>query len=466
LGLINDILDLSKIEAGHLEVDRVDCAAHLVINEVVAALAVKAAEKGVRLAFHTEGPLPATIHTDPGKLRQIVTNLIGNAIKFTQTGAVTVTARLGWFGDRAMFVINVQDSGIGIPQDRLESIFDPFTQAESSTSRRFGGTGLGLTISRRFARALGGDVVAQSQPGEGSTFIVTLDPGPVHEVRNLSPEDVQTACAGAGSAGFHAWKFERARVLVVDDGEQNRELVRVVLEEVGLEVEEAENGQVACELATREKFDAILMDMQMPVMDGFAATRFLRQAGASVPIVGLTAEAMKGAEQAVLQAGCSVYLAKPIVVDTLLQILATYIPAERREVSARNEHEQPKLAPQRDETAVVSRLAAHPRLRATVRKFSRRLNEQMAAMDRARAADDFDELCALGHWLKGAGGTVGYDAFTEPALELEQAAKAREAASVAAALERIRDVARRMVVPEGDTVPSSDLNKKGVPYGA
>ena len=239
--------------------------------------------------------------------------------------------------------IDVVDTGIGIPSDRLEAVFEPFTQAEGSTTRRFGGTGLGLTISRQFARGLGGDIVAHSEMGKGSVFSVTLDPGPLDGVRMLEPEEATAAAIDTGPVAGATWQFPPTRVLVVDDGEANRELVRLVLEEVGLSVAGAENGQVGVDMATRERFDVILMDMQMPVMDGFTATRTLRQQGMKLPIFALTANAMKGFEREVLDAGCSGYLTKPVDIDLLLQTLGELLGG--RKVEGTVERRQAAPAP-------------------------------------------------------------------------------------------------------------------------
>lgn len=454
LGLINDILDLSKVEAGRLEVERIECKPHLVIDEVVRVLGVKAAEKGVGLTFATEGLVPESIESDPARLRQIITNLVGNAIKFTASGAVTVTARMGSFAGGDKYIIRVADQGIGIAADKLEAIFDPFTQAEGSTARRFGGTGLGLTISRRFARALGGDVVAQSEIGKGSVFTVSLDPG-AHSPVCMEAAQVASACAAAVQTKSLRWRFDPARVLVVDDGEQNRELVRIVLQEAGLHVEEASDGRMACERIEREEFDLVLMDVQMPVLDGMDATRHLRRAGLTLPIVALTADAMKGIEQRMLATGFSDFLSKPVVVDRLMQTLAKYLRGSSIELTHQApETERPDHA---DSGPVVSRLANHPRLRATVRKFSQRLNEQLSAMHRAHAEENFEELGSLGHWLKGAAGTVGYDAFTEPAMRLEQAAKAGDLEACATVLSDLHVLGLRMVVPDEPVQQPSDL---------
>jgi len=451
LGLINDILDLAKVEAGRMEFERVNCAPHVIIAEVVEILTVRAQEKGIWLRFECATQVPETVLTDPGRVRQIVTNLIGNAIKFTDKGGVRVVLAVHSTGGRQMLGIDVVDSGIGIPANRLEAVFEPFTQAESSTTRRYGGTGLGLTISREFARGLGGDIVARSEMGKGSVFAVTLDPGPLDGVRWLSPQEATTRAAEAAAEKGDSWQFPAARVLVVDDGEANRELVRLVLEEVGLSVTDAENGQIGVDKATEERFDVILMDMQMPVMDGFTATRTLRERGMKLPIIALTANAMKGFEQEVLDAGCSGYLTKPVDIDGLLQTLAGLLGGRRVAGDALKNERPTPISVDRgvpdDPGPVISRLADHPRLRQVVGKFALQMPGRMQAIEDAWSARDFEAIASLAHWLKGSGGTTGFDAFTQPALTLEQLAKARDEEHMAEVVVQLRRLVENIVVP-------------------
>ena len=229
LNLINDILDLSKVESGRIEAERVAFAPHAVAREVVHTLQERARHKGLALELLFPQALPEHIDGDPARLRQILTNLIGNAIKFTEQGAVRVALRLESHGADPRYCIDVQDSGIGIPADKLESVFEPFVQAESSTTRRFGGTGLGLTISRGFARAMGGDIVARSVYGQGTTFEVWLPAGEVGTVPLLTPADLAAEAPEIEAAAAVRWAFPPAHVLVVDDGAENRQLLRVLL---------------------------------------------------------------------------------------------------------------------------------------------------------------------------------------------------------------------------------------------
>jgi PAS domain S-box-containing protein len=448
LGLIDEILDLSKVESGRLELERVRCEAHRIVQEVVEVLQVRVQDKGIALRFDCAGQVPETILADPARLRQIVTNLVGNAIKFTDRGAVTVTLRLPSDGEKAQLVIEVADSGIGIPADKLASIFEPFVQAEASTTRRYGGTGLGLAISRRLARAMGGDIRVQSTPGEGSVFTVTLDPGPLEGIRLLSAEEATAVAREPAVAAGTKWAFPAAHVLVVDDGAENRELVRLVLEEAGLRVSDAENGSVASEIAGKERFDVILMDMQMPVMDGFTATRLLRKMGLKVPIIALTAHAMKGFERTVLEAGCTGYITKPVDIDKLLQTLADLLGGTPMSSPMAKTGFQLPSADQGVKAAanapLVSRLALHPKLQAVVRRFAQQMPERLEAMEGALNLRDYELLATLAHALKGSGGTVGFDAFTRPAKALEQYAKERNGPGAQEALAQIRALVQRL----------------------
>jgi PAS domain S-box-containing protein len=459
LEIINDILDLSKIEGGHLEVEKLSCSPHEIVHEVVTVLGVRAREKGIGLDYRVEGRVPETMVTDPTCMRRIVTNLVGNALKFTEQGGVTVVLSFDCDEHTPRIAVAVTDTGIGIPADKLGALFNPFVQADSSVTRRFGGTGLGLTISRRFARALGGDVVVASEIGKGSTFTMTVETGPLEGVRLLEQGELAAQDEHGGSGTDTRWKFPPARVLVVDDGPENRELLRLVLSEAGLVVHEAENGQLGVEAARRESYDVVLMDMQMPVMDGYTATRTLRAEGVTIPIFALTANAMKGYEREIMDAGCTALLAKPVNIDLLMDTLAGLLggtrvtveqhPEESTPPAVVEETAPPASAPVQTVAALPlrSRLAQNARMRPIVRKFGARLDEQMKAIEQAVGTRDFKELAALGHWLKGSAGTVGYDEFTDPASRLEQAAKAQAVPDIQSAMAELRDLAVRLEVP-------------------
>jgi CheY-like chemotaxis protein/HPt (histidine-containing phosphotransfer) domain-containing protein len=392
---------------------------------------------------------------------------VSNAIKFTRRGEVVIAARVrAADGGRREIECSVTDTGIGMSPDALAKIFQPFSQADDSITRRFGGTGLGLSISRRFARALGGDIVARSTPGSGSTFTVTVDPGPLDGVRFVGEEALERPAAAAAKEGAR-WRFPAARVLIVDDGDENRELLRALLEDYGFALEEAVNGAEAVARVEEGGIDLVLMDVQMPVMDGMTATRRLREAGCTTPIVALTANVMTGATDGLAQAGFTDYEAKPVVVDSLLATLGRLLGGERvapdqdgagPEEALPNAGTAPVTALPRPAAndapaaaigpAIVSRLAANPRFHRAVRSFAGRVEARLAEMERALEAADWTGLRELAHWLKGAGGTVGFDCFTEPAAQLEGDARSGDAPACARALRHIAALVARIEVPD------------------
>jgi signal transduction histidine kinase/ActR/RegA family two-component response regulator len=321
LALVNDLLDLAKIEANQIQVERIPCSPHQIVADVVSTLRVRARECGITLEYQWSGDIPEQIESDPHRIKQLMMNLVGNAIKFTQQGGVTIDASIETHGENSLLKFVVTDTGIGIADDKLAAIFDPFVQADSSVTRRFGGTGLGLAISRSIAEALGGDLTVSSQSGVGSKFTATVATGGLVTKRvaeTASNKPVSDITSG-GSAGYD---LTGVRVLVVDDGATNRKLIHLLLERRGAQVSMAENGAIALLAATEHEFDIILMDMQMPVMDGYTATAELRRRGFGAPIVALTANAMKGDREKCEQAGCSDYLSKPIDGDTLIAKVA------------------------------------------------------------------------------------------------------------------------------------------------
>ncbi len=445
LELINDILDLSKIESGRLDVENVRFAPHAVIQEVIRVLAGSAREKGLSLEFRQEGRLPETVLSDPTRLRQILTNLVSNAIKFTRKGSVVIAARLV----ESRFEIDVIDTGIGMPPDALETIFEPFVQADSSVTRRFGGTGLGLDISRRFARLLGGDIVVTSEEGRGSTFSTSIDPGSLVDVRLLGAEEALASSQPETAAGAGRWTFSGERVLVVDDGEENRELIALLLGDAGLSVVGAEDGSVGVEMALAEDYDVILMDLHMPIMNGYEATKYLRARGIETPIFALTANAMRGFERECLDVGCTGYLTKPVDFDALLQTLADLLGAER---SRAEPAPSPARAARSEQAVIVSRLAREPRVRPTIQKFVHRLDERLDALDACWAQGDLPGMADVAHWLKGSAGTVGFDDFTAPAEAVELFARTGKEADIDGLIAELRDLRSRIVLEAGDVV--------------
>ncbi|MDH5564473.1 MAG: ATP-binding protein [Nitrospirota bacterium] len=453
LALINDILDLSKVESGRLDIERIPFSPYSVILEVVKVLGFQARKKGITLDLQVQGHVPETITSDPGKLRQIVTNLVGNAVKFTEHGSVTVTAYAKRVEqDDMQFHIDITDTGVGMNDEALGRIFQDFVQADASTTRKFGGTGLGLSISRKFARAMGGDITVDSQAGEGSCFHITLDAGRAGVVAWITPEQALTVVDSPMLPASTNWVFPEAKILVVDDGPENRQFVRVVLEDYGLTIEEADNGLRAVEMAKVTHYDLILMDVQMPKMDGLAATKELRRFGIETPIIALTANAMKGFEQELSQAGYTDHVAKPINVHFFLSTLASLLHASHGDESIPESISSTRISHStssnlEDTSPITSRLShGNPKFTKVISRFAERLEEQLQAMDLAVSKRDADALAKLGHWLKGAGGTVGFDVFVEPANDLELAAKSGDFPTIERQLGKIHGLAARISI--------------------
>ena len=331
LRVLSDILDLSKIEAGKMEVDQKWCSPSQIIADVASLMQVRSDGKGLTLSVHHSDTLPCSVLTDPVRFRQILINLVGNAIKFTEAGEVRIAARVIAPDQNAVQLqVDVSDTGIGMATEQIERLFRPFSQVDSSATRRFGGTGLGLTISRRLAEMLGGTISVTSTPGRGSTFRLTVDAGPPAELP-------QHADLPATSKPITAPPRQlNARILLAEDGPDNQRLISFLLRKVGADVTMVENGQLAIEAALAcqaesKPFDVILMDMQMPVTDGYEATRQLRASGYQRPILALTAHSMKEDRQKCLDAGCDDYLSKPIDRTRLVETVARYLDNTRQQ---------------------------------------------------------------------------------------------------------------------------------------
>ncbi len=326
LSIINDILDVSKIEAGKMEVEEVECSVVELVESVRSLMTVRAEAKGVQLDVVFETELPERVRTDPTRLRQILVNLVGNAIKFTEQGGVTL--RVGVddsAGDATMLRVDVVDTGIGMTWVQTQRLFGAFAQADASTSRRFGGTGLGLLISKRLAELLGGSIDVVSEIGEGSTFTARVRANEIEGAPRLTPAACWEAFEQRRQAQAQQKKLDNSskrllaglRILLAEDGPDNQKLIAFHLKKAGAEVEIAENGKLAVEAVRREAeggagFDMVLMDMQMPELDGYGAARLLREEGYGLAVVALTAHAMAGDRERCLEAGCDDYLTKPI----------------------------------------------------------------------------------------------------------------------------------------------------------
>jgi len=325
VGLLNDVLDFSKIEAGKMQLDMSDIDLRDKIGSLVRLWEPKASANGVRLKVLMADEAPARIRTDPLRLQQMLFNLMSNAVKFTQDGTITIS--VDWRAAESRLIVSVADTGCGIPADRLAYIFDSFEQVDAGTTRKYGGTGLGLAISRRLAEIMGGQLTAESVEDEGSVFTLSL---PVEVAQAATVEPKRRAMADGALAG--------KVILAADDHAVNRRILTLLLEPHGCRIVLVENGAEAVEAATTQRFDAILMDMQMPVMDGLQASARIRLEGLNrrTPLIALTANAMDVHRAAWDATGVHAFLTKPIDPVLLAETLAEACAGPLEESGARN----------------------------------------------------------------------------------------------------------------------------------
>jgi len=412
LDLLNDILDLSKIEAGELKLEAVAFELREVVARATELVGIRAAEKGLAIESEIGADVPPWLSGDPVRLRQVLINLLGNALKFTEKGKLTVRiARDSEGSDPAALRVGVADTGIGIPQDKLETIFESFSQADSSTTRKYGGTGLGLSISKRLVEAMGGRIWVESTVGSGSTFYFTAKLG----VAEARPEAAAEAMAAAGVARVPL------RILVADDSEDNRFVIRAYLKGTPYVLDFAEDGAIALEKLKTRAYDLALVDVHMPAMDGYTVVREFRDfesahGRTALPVLALTADAFKEAVEKSLAAGFNRHLAKPIRKAALLQAIEGHAPI------------RPESAPAGEHEVIVDE-----ELSAIVPRFLSNVRKNPAAIAAALARGDYDTVRSLGHNMKGTGASFGLPQISALGDRLERAAKAQSADSVLAA---------------------------------
>jgi CheY-like chemotaxis protein/HPt (histidine-containing phosphotransfer) domain-containing protein len=438
LSIINDVLDLSKIEAGELKVERIEYSPVQILTEVASTMRVRATERKLQFEVKVEGLIPRTISTDPTRLRQILMNLTANAIKFTEAGWVRVVVRMATPPDdpHPTLAFDVTDSGIGISPQQVERLFQPFAQADTSMTRRFGGTGLGLSISRRLARELGGDITVDSKLGRGSQFTLTVDTGPLDGVPML--DRFTEALSGLRPQSGPSARLN-GRILLAEDGADNRNLLSCYLQTAGGEVTLAENGRIACELEAQARqggnpFDLVLLDMQMPELDGYGAAAKLRAAGFKGPIVALTAHAMADDRDKCIRSGCSDYLSKPVDRLRLIQVVAQNM------ARANGPDAKPDASPPPDTDAATADQAAiaeifgdTPEARETredqailqkfLPQFIDHLPAQVAQIQSLLSRRSVDELARAVHQIKGTAGMYGFPEVSELAARAEAIAR-------------------------------------------
>ena len=491
LTVINDILDMSKIEAGRMELESVRVDPRSTLEEVASLMRLRTKEKGIELDIHADPDLPSSIETDPIRVRQILLNLTGNAIKFTREGSVTV--RCSYHAEEGMMRFRVEDTGIGMTPEQLALVsrFDAFTQADTSTTRRYGGSGLGLRISNALAQMLHGRIEIESTAGEGSVFTLVLPareaawqedprsgtprdkatrgreaatPNEVNETaaeakKSEAPAACETRDASAKPpATPHAKPLRGARILLAEDGPDNQRLIKFLLSRAGASVEIAEDGLAAAEAVENAPadggFDLVLMDMQMPQLDGYAATRRLRKRGFTLPIIALTAHAMAEDRGKCLDAGCDEYLTKPIDRELLIETCRQWRPTD---ASAHLAPEVPhdadaSIPSHRDKGSdtdtdtttntntdtdtdtepspaaepLRSDLAGDADMQPLIEQYVDDLAQHADELLEVQAAGEYDTLARLAHRLKGSGTSHGFERITQAAARLERLAKTPE----------------------------------------
>ena len=418
LSVINDVLDFSKIDADKMELENLPFRPELLLEEVVEPMVFSASGKGISLLYSADGNLPAALSGDPTRIKQIIANLVSNAIKFTDDGIVNVIMALcedDW-------LIRVTDTGTGMSQRQLDHIFEAFNQGDSSITRTHGGTGLGLTIINRLANMMGGDIRVTSEVGKGSEFVVRLpvieaDAALVVSDRRCNSENV---------------RFKNQKILLVEDNKVNQQIAISLLTEIGLNITVAENGLEALQKLQFDKFDLVLMDLQMPVMGGVEATRKIRALPtdyADIPIVAMTAHAGKEHIDECLSVGMNAHSTKPIDLDELVHILTQWLESDSTdEVQLQQENEQ---AP--DTIDGINLEEALPRVRNNwsllKRLFATFLQDQEDVVSSVRDAilEDDMEVCAVRlHTLKGSAANIGANDLSAIAAVMEKAAKAAD----------------------------------------
>jgi PAS domain S-box-containing protein len=457
LSLINDILDFSKIEAGQLHMESIPFRLATTLADTITVLQHKAVAKGLELRVETAPEIAPCLVGDPHRLGQVIVNLVGNAVKFTEQGEVTlVTAMAGRDGERMRLRFEVRDTGMGLTAEQIPKLFQPFTQADGSTTRRFGGTGLGLSICKQLVELMGGEIWCESTAGQGSRFCFTawFSTCPEQEEHSLAAEALEVG----GKMG--AFDFAGCRVLLVEDNETNQQLALALLAKTGVGVDLAVNGQeaVTMVIAGKAVYDLVLMDIQMPVLDGYEATRRIRADPrfAALPIIAMTAHAMRDERQKITQAGMDAFIAKPIDARAMLRTMATFLGTRERGADPAASGEIPPaggggaalpVVAGLDVAAALKRLAGDEDLyRFVLRSFATDHAQAAGVIREALTAGDPKAAVRHAHSLKGIAGTMGAVELERLALLLQKGiAQGEASATVDAALASFAAEVERLV---------------------
>lgn len=410
--IINDVLDISKIEAGQIELETFEVSPTAIVSEVTAMMEEKIKKKGLKFRTNFYFPLPKLIITDPTRLRQILLNLLGNAVKFTHEGIICINTY--YLPNEGLMKFEISDTGIGMTPVGVTKVFEPFSQAEKSTTRKFGGTGLGLSISKQLAEKMGGDIVCMSEQGVGSTFTTTISIGEVQEP-DFIYEMNEIKELMVSKAARPERKQLRGRVLLAEDTIENQKLISLQLRKSGLEVTVVDDGKQAVETALENDFDLVLMDMQMPVLDGLGAMRQLRQAGYTKPIVALTANTSQSDKDSCLDAGADGFLSKPIDFEKFFELLNIHVGGASGADARPQEHTVPV------NTAEFE--GEDFEMQAIFNAFLNKLPGMVDSINHFAQEKNWEALQSVSHQLKGLGGSFGYHQLTEICKNIHDCAR-------------------------------------------
>ena len=423
LQIINNILDLSKIEANKIEIENAPVNISEIVTDVLSIIESPAKEKALTCTVNYQYPIPKIITSEPLRIKQILLNLCSNAVKFTNAGSINLA--ISCDTDNEKLSITITDTGIGMSTEQLERIFNAFTQADSSTTRKYGGTGLGLYLSKQLIEALDGNLSVKSELNKGSQFKITINTGSLRDCEFLT-ENTITSTKKPESSRRLPTNTVTGKILLAEDSEDNQQLFSLYLSSMGAEVTLADNGKIAVDKAQNNDYDLILMDVQMPVMGGLEAVEFLRAQGYQKPIVALTANAMTEDRQKCFNVGCDEFISKPVNREFFYNIVKKFLTQNKAEKSP---EKQIKLQSVENtvntakicNAPIVSTLYQEdPGAIDIIRKFIAKLPAKLNQINVAFQEKNWDELANVTHQLKSEGGGYGYNIITDIARKIEQ----------------------------------------------
>ena len=441
LHIINEVLDLSKIEAGKLEIETMPVSVMELLDEISQLISIMAEEKGLLFKINYEYPLPEKIISDPLRIKQILINLCANAIKFTTKGHVFLN--VSYISASSTMVFEVIDTGIGMSVEEKEKIFKPFEQGDSGITRKYGGTGLGLTLSKQLVEKLNGELTVESEINKGSQFTVKIKTDEIENCHFINEGEYISRLDNVIEAKFPELV---GKILVVEDNADIQDLIEMLLNKVGLKPNIVANGSEAISRVSKQEYDLILMDIQMPIMDGFTAMSKLHQQGYEQPIIAMTANAMQNDRDECASVGFTDFISKPIDRSDLYSILGKYLKTKEG-------------ASNMGSFITSSLLAEEPDLIDLIDKFIVRVPVMRDDINHAFTANDNDELARIIHQLKGVGGGYGYPKLTELCANMEEKIESQDGEGVAILINDLNSMVDKIINGKEENHKISDANK-------